>query len=473
MKVFSWNLHQGFREAGQDIHNRQESGEQCRGQIPKERSLPMEPAQRQRNVQWRSPQGISSPTSVSGKRAPRSRPPAPRHRIVLYSHDTMGLGHKRRNVLIAQTLQRSALPLDILLISGMGDGNEGLATAGIDCLSLPALKKSRDGSYRARHLALPLRDIIGLRSQLILNAVQQFQPDVFIIDNVPRGAERELDPSLEYIRKQPQMRCVLGLRDVLDDPAAVRRDWQRADNETAIRRYYDTVWIYGDPQVYDLRREYDFSPEVVAKMLPLGYFNQCDRLQYLGQPWQETLKAWDLPAQFVLGAVGGGQDGETLAIAFAQIPFTAENPGVLLTGPFMPESVRQTLGAIAQHNPHLTIFPYCPEPTILMAAAERVIAMGGYNTTCEILSFQKPALIIPRIKPRQEQWLRATRLKQLGLVDVLHPHQVNPQNLAAWLRCDPKFPKRSAGLNLQATEQLPLLLAQMLKISSGFTAQAS
>ena len=426
----------------------------------------MEPAQRQRNVQRRSPQGISIQAPIPVK-------PHPRHRIALYSHDTMGLGHKRRNLLIAQTLQRSALPLDILLISGMGDGNEGLATAGIDCLSLPALKKNRDGSYRARHLALPLREMIGLRSQLILNAVQQFQPDVFIVDNVPRGAERELDPSLEYIRKQPQMHCILGLRDVLDDPVAVQRDWQRADNETAIRRYYDGVWIYGDPQVYDLRREYDFAPEVVAKMVPLGYFDQHDRLQYLGQPWQETLKTLDVPSRFVLGAVGGGQDGETLAIAFAQIPFTADLPGVLLTGPFMPESVRQTLGAIAQRNPHLIILPYCSEPTILMAAAERVIAMGGYNTTCEILSFQKPALIIPRVKPRQEQWLRATRLKQLGLVDVLHPHQVNPQNLAAWLHRDPQLPKGNLDLNLQATQQLPLLLGQMLKTSTCFTAQAS
>ncbi len=426
----------------------------------------MEPAQRQRNVQRRSPQGISIQAPIPVK-------PHLRHRIALYSHDTMGLGHKRRNLLIAQTLQRSALPLDILLISGMGDGNEGLATAGIDCLSLPALKKNRDGSYRARHLALPLREMIGLRSQLILNAVQQFQPDVFIVDNVPRGAERELDPSLEYIRKQPQMHCILGLRDVLDDPVAVQRDWQRADNETAIRRYYDGVWIYGDPQVYDLRREYDFAPEVVAKMVPLGYFNQRDRLQYLGQPWQETLKTLDVPSRFVLGAVGGGQDGETLAIAFAQIPFTADLPGVLLTGPFMPESVRQTLGAIAQQNPHLIILPYCPEPTILMAAAERVIAMGGYNTTCEILSFQKPALIIPRVKPRQEQWLRATRLKQLGLVDVLHPHQVNPQNLAAWLHRDPQLLKGNLDLNLQATKQLPLLLGQMLKTSTCFTAQAS
>ena len=426
----------------------------------------MEPAQRQRNVQRRSPQGISIQAPIPVK-------PHPRHRIALYSHDTMGLGHKRRNLLIAQTLQRSALPLDILLISGMGDGNEGLATAGIDCLSLPALKKNRDGSYRARHLALPLREMIGLRSQLILNAVQQFQPDVFIVDNVPRGAERELDPSLEYIRKQPQMHCILGLRDVLDDPVAVQRDWQRADNETAIRRYYDGVWIYGDPQVYDLRREYDFAPEVVAKMVPLGYFDQHDRLQYLGQPWQETLKTLDVPSRFVLGAVGGGQDGETLAIAFAQIPFTADLPGVLLTGPFMPESVRQTLGAIAQRNPHLIILPYCSEPTILMAAAERVIAMGGYNTTCEILSFQKPALIIPRVKPRQEQWLRATRLKQLGLVDVLHPHQVNPQNLAAWLHRDPQLLKGNLDLNLQATKQLPLLLGQMLKTSTCFTAQSS
>ena len=394
------------------------------------------------------------------------------YRIVLYSHDTMGLGHKRRNLLIAQTLQRSGLPVEILVITGIEEGNEALTAAGIDYVSLPSLRKNADGSYGGRDLDLSLGKLIAWRSPLILKTIQQFQPDVLMVDNVPRGVEEELDPSLEYMGQRPEMLCVLGLRDILDQPGAVKRDWDRADNERAIRRYYDAVWVYGDPQVYDLRQEYGFAPDVTAKMRPLGYFHQGDRLQHLTKPWQETLSKWELPARFIFGAVGGGQDGETLAIAFAQIPFTADLSGVLLTGPFMPESVRQKLEVSAQQNPHLTILPYCSEPTMLMAAAERVITMGGYNTTCEIISFQKPALIIPRIKPRQEQWLRATRLQQLGLVDVLHPDQVSAQNLTAWLHSTPTNQHNKPVLNLRATQQLPLVLGQLLKTRTYFTCQA-
>lgn len=394
------------------------------------------------------------------------------YRIVLYSHDTMGLGHKRRNLLIAQTLQKSRLPVEILVITGIEEGNEALTAAGINYVNLPSLRKNVDGSYSGRDLDLPLEKLIAWRSQLILKTIQQFQPDVLMVDNVPRGVERELDPSLKYLRQRPESLCVLGLRDILDQPGTVQWDWGQADNERAIRRYYDAVWVYGDPQVYDLRQEYGFAPDVTAKMRPLGYFHQGDRLQYLAQPWTETLGNWNLPPRFVLGAVGGGQDGETLAIAFAQIPFTADLPGVLLTGPFMPKSVRQKLKVSAQKNPHLTILPYCSEPTMLMWAAERVITMGGYNTTCEILSFQKPALIIPRIKPRQEQWLRATRLKQLGLVDVLHPDQVNAQNLTAWLHSAPTNQYNKPVLNLRATQQLPLVLGQLLSTRNCFMSQA-
>ncbi|WP_024545616.1 glycosyltransferase family protein [Picosynechococcus sp. NKBG15041c] len=430
----------------------------------------MQSAQEQRKTQRRSPKK----SSIKSPRASRPSPQGQksRYRIALYSHDTMGLGHKRRNLLIAQTLQDSALPVEILVITGTGQGNETLAAAGIDYLNLPALKKQADGSYKSRHLYLPLGKIIAWRSQLILTAIEQFQPDVFIVDNVPRGVERELDLSLAYIQKHPRIRCVLGLRDVLDQPEAVRRDWQRADNETAIRRYYDAVWIYGDPQVYDLRREYHFAPDIIAKMQPLGYFDQRDRLRKKAQPWRKNLHQLALPERFVLGAVGGGQDGAALAIAFAQMPFSAQLPGVLLTGPFMPAPVCKKLQAIAQHNPNLIILPYHPEPTVLMAAAERVITMGGYNTTCEILSFRKQALIIPRITPRQEQWLRANRLKQLGLVDVLHPNQVNTKNLTTWLQGTPSVPPTDFTLNLQATQRLPLALSHVLAAPS-FTAQAS
>ena len=47
--------------------------------------------------------------------------------------------------------------------------------------------------------------------------------------------------------------------------------------------------------------------------------------------------------------------------------------------------------------------------------------MGGYNTFCEILSFDKPGLIIPRTEPRREQFIRAKRAEELGLVRMLDP----------------------------------------------------
>jgi predicted glycosyltransferase len=55
----------------------------------------------------------------------------------------------------------------------------------------------------------------------------------------------------------------------------------------------------------------------------------------------------------------------------------------------------------------------------LMSKAAGVVAMGGYNTFCEILSFDKKALIVPRVVPRLEQFIRASRAHELGLVSML------------------------------------------------------
>jgi predicted glycosyltransferase len=73
------------------------------------------------------------------------------------------------------------------------------------------------------------------------------------------------------------------------------------------------------------------------------------------------------------------------------------------------------------------------EADLLTAIADRVICMGGYNSATAVVSFNKPALIVPRISPRQEQFIRAERFAQLGLVDMLHPSDLSPASLTAWL----------------------------------------
>ena len=113
-------------------------------------------------------------------------------------------------------------------------------------------------------------------------------------------------------------RCVLGLRDILDDPAAVQSEWQETGSEEALRRFYDAVWVYGDPAVFDTAREYDFSLKVAAKLRYVGYLDQREQLRHSTGADADPMAFLDLPeGRLVACFVGGGQDGAFLAEAFA------------------------------------------------------------------------------------------------------------------------------------------------------------
>jgi predicted glycosyltransferase len=65
--------------------------------------------------------------------------------------------------------------------------------------------------------------------------------------------------------------------------------------------------------------------------------------------------------------------------------------------------------------------------------------MGGYNTFCEVLSLDKRALIVPRTEPRLEQFIRASRAADLGLVSMLSDDGTyDPAVMAAALRALPR-----------------------------------
>lgn len=389
-------------------------------------------------------------------------PPRRKLRIALYSHDTMGLGHKRRNLLITQTLGASALDADILMISGMSEANNFAMSPGVDCLTLPALHKSRDGQYKSRRLDISINEIINLRSQVIRTTLESFAPDVFIVDNVPRGAMGELDAALDYLRESQQTYCVLGLRDVLDEPSAVLRDWNGRRNDLVIQYYYDAVWVYGDRNVYDSIQEYEFAPETNAKLHYMGYLDQTSRLKFVDPASQQALESLNLPSgRLILCSVGGGQDGTELAEVFVNTKLPPHTYGILLTGPFMPLEVRQRLQKQAERRLNLSIVEYFPEPTLLIERADRIIAMGGYNTTCEILSFQKQALIVPRIKPRKEQLVRAERLQAMGSIDMLHPDRLSPESIAEWLQQPDKVPIVRDRIDLNGLTRIPELLAEI------------
>jgi predicted glycosyltransferase len=381
--------------------------------------------------------------------------------IALYSHDTVGLGHTRRNLLIAQALTYSYPNASILMLTGAATSGQFSPLPQVDFLTLPSLTKGEGGDYESRTLEVSLKQLLKLRSRAIWAALKTFKPDVFIVDNVPKGAAGELERSLGKLRRKGRTRCVLGLRDILDEPEAVRRQWAKDDNEAAIAEYFDDIWVYGDRRVYDQASEYGFSARTAAKLRYLGYFDQ--RAGFAEQPLLNALPDGAQPerGKLVLAQVGGGQDGAALALAFARTRLPKGHYGVLVTGPFMPAALRAELEEVASHNPDVTLLGFVKEPTRLLQHADKVIAMGGYNTTFEALSFAKPLLTVPRVEPRREQLVRVERLHGLGLLDVLHPDDLTPAALSDWLTQDTGVPDVHA-LDFGAMTRLPEALAELL-----------
>lgn len=383
----------------------------------------------------------SNSTSTNNARetiaAPRLYKPAAsrRLRVVLYSHDTMGLGHIRRNLRLAQGFCESDLTIDVLLITGAREAGGFALPDNVDVVVLPAWHKSAEGSYRARNLDLSMDDLTQLRSQIVCATIKSFQPDLVIFDNVARGVNGELDQALRYIRDHGGMRCVLGLRDILDEPENVARDWRKQRSLEAIRRFYDAIWVYGDARVYDPRTEYKLPADIADMIEFTGYLDRRTRPPVNGAA--ESHGA-GLNKPFGLCLVGGGQDGAALALAFASSKHPAGMDAVIVTGPHIDSASLAQLQELANERRHLKVLEFVPEPTKMLQDAEFVVCMGGYNTVCEVISFDKPALVVPRVVPRLEQFIRAERLENLGIIDLLHPHNLSADALSAWMTSLPQ-----------------------------------
>jgi predicted glycosyltransferase len=393
-------------------------------------------------------------------------------RIALYSHDAQGLGHLRRNLSIARALA-DAEPSSILLIAGAKEAALFGLPRGTDTLVLPALRKDPAGGYHARSIALDLPGIVALRAQILRSALVAFEPDVLIVDKLPSGVEGELNLSFEALHDMGT-RLVLGLRDVLDDPVTTRRDWDRCDFERVLRDHYDAVWVYGDPRVYDAALEYEIPFDLAVKFSYSGYIDRqagsTDRAARADR--RRTELGFSSKSRICLCLVGGGEDGYPLAAAFARAELPPGSLGVIVAGPFMPAVEHAAVQALADKRTDLIVLRFVDDPGPLLWLADQVVAMGGYNTTSEILACRKRALIVPRVRPRREQLIRAERLASLGALDVLPPHRLTAEALTDWLAHDPRVPGQTGfPIDLGGLARLPEMLEDVLTLDRAAPAE--
>lgn len=396
---------------------------------------------------------MSSTAAPQGQVTPR--------RVAFYSHDTQGLGHIRRNIALAAALVDDVEGTDVVLITGNPEAARLPLPPNTDIITLPTVMKASDGEYRSRVLNSPLERVLEVRRKIIEATVTAFEPDLFVVDKVPRGFLGELLPTLQRLRDHPSTRVVLGLREVLDHPEQAIREWQSMGSTEAVAEFYDAVWVYGDAAVYDLASEYQLPAAVRDKMTFTGYLSH-GRLRATEQSAGTPTEGGADP--YVLCLVGGGQDGVDLARSFLRSPMPAGHRGVLLTGPFMSERHRRQLDRMQQSVDQLTVRDFVAGADDLIDGAAAVVSMAGYNTVCELMAAGHPTLLVPRVSPRAEQLVRAERLAEFGAVDLITPDRSTPAVLGDWMREAVAAPLRAAAplIDLDGLSRIPQLAADLV-----------
>lgn len=350
---------------------------------------------------------------------------ANRGRVFAYCHDSVGIGHLTRTLAICKRVGHEYPFSSFLIATGtpyvslFGDSLQ------VDSIKLPALAKDNGRTYRSKFLSMSPDQVIRCRQAMLRDAIEHFDPEVMLVDKAPLGVCRELVPALRWLRQnRPQARIIFGMRDIEDSPQATIEQWERAGVPEFLEECFDEIWVYGTQSIFDVISEYRLSPRIAAKVRFMGYVvaAPCDH------------KANGGPDGSILVTVGGGTDGDFLLRAYLDDAAMRLSAGgwrsTVIGGPDLPGEQRDSLRRQASGISGVEWLDFDSCMGCRLRGADLVVSMGGYNTLCQIARERRPAVVVPRTRPRLEQAIRARLWAERGVIEAVDAEAMTPDHLA-------------------------------------------
>src|SRR5262245_12568098 len=227
-------------------------------------------------------------------------------RVLIYSHDTFGLGHLRRCRAIAHALVEHNKDLSVLILAGSPIIGSFDFRARVDFIRIPGVIKLRNGDYTSLSLLIDIEETLAMRESIVHHTADIFDPDILIVDKEPLGLRGEVKNTLRML-KDRGVPLILGLRDVMDEASLLAPEWERKNVVPALRDLYDDIWVYGLPQICEPLAGIDLPRSVRQKMSYTGYLPRS----LPTRPAAPTpLLKIDEP--FILVTTGGGGDGQAI-----------------------------------------------------------------------------------------------------------------------------------------------------------------
>jgi len=366
---------------------------------------------------------------------------SPARTLLCYAQDNRGLGHINRTLTIVRQVLATYPSFVAYVVTKSRLTNNFILPRRCDFIKLPTRLTPETSQQTAEEEEESTRHFRSIRARILREAALGLSPELVLVDHEPLGSKGEFREGLRALKAdRPTTRFVCGLRDIQDDAGRIRALWQEVGVYDALENLYDGIAVYGSPKLYDVAAAYAIPPSVQSKLHYCGYIVRDPPAFDAGALRQRHGLPDNGPV--VLAAVGSGYDGyPVLEAAQAAVErLQARFPGlvaILVTGPFMPPDQQAALQSRATNSCRVVSRA---DTFQLMAAADAIVSMGGYNSVCEALAVARPLVIVPRATHKIEQQIRAETLAAQGLARWVHPKELNGESLAEaleWaLRCD-------------------------------------
>lgn len=343
-------------------------------------------------------------------------------RVMLYSHNTRGLGHATRSIALAWSLYERLPEASVLYCGGSLHEMSSLLPPNADYIKLPSFDARKVGQKTQivpARLRISREQQSAIRRAILGSVAETYQPQVLLADFYPVGKERELIDGLDWMKSHPTSRVYLGFRDVIDDPVYTIRFLK--DHLDSIRKYVDRIFIYGDPALFDFVHAYQLPADIASRSVYTGY------IVNRGVPWRSVESIRSLLGvregqSLIVVSAGGGKDAADILLSVIRVQrqFAEQHNWhwVVVGGPLAREEEWQHLQEAVQGT-SVILVRYWPVLSEVINAADLFIGTCGYNLAAEIIATGTPAIFIPIPRQETEQVIRAEILNRSGLGQVV------------------------------------------------------
>ena len=376
-------------------------------------------------------------------------------KVRFYCQHILGMGHLIRSVEIV----RGLIPdFQICFVNGGQVIEEFEFPREIEVINIPAIKTDSEFTELTPvDDSLTMSELETIRTKILLETCDRFQPDILIIELFPFGRRRfsfELIPLMEKA-KAMGAKIVSSVRDIV----VTKQDQQRHEEKVCrlINKYFDMLLIHGDPDFVKLNLSFSRIDDLNC---PVHYTG------YVVQPVPKPQKIDNKP--LILVSVGGGRFGHDLLECVAHTaPILKDKiPHYLqvFTGAFSPDEVLVKLQQITKNLDNITIERYTPNFLNYMQQADLSIGMSGYNTTMNILSTGVKAMMMAfQGNNDKEQETRLKKLDSLGRVKMIQPEDLHPEKFAEQIISYLQQDKTELSLNLDGVNNTAKYIKQLTK----------